>query len=85
MREQVTCFCSIYPFPHRLTGGKCNGIEWAESYYLNYKNNDCQNCNSNNETKCEVAMGQEDIDHCEAYNNQLNRQTLDLPINFEDL
>ena len=27
-REQETCNCEAYPFPHRLGGGKCEAEEW---------------------------------------------------------
>ncbi|MEB3190444.1 MAG: hypothetical protein VKL42_08895 [Snowella sp.] len=26
-RNQKTCRCDAYPFPHRLYGGKCHGLE----------------------------------------------------------
>lgn len=29
-RNQVTCKCDAYPFPHREYGGKCNGYTEEE-------------------------------------------------------
>ena len=64
MKQQITCRCSAYKFPHRLGGGKCSGNEWAESYYLTVREC-CELCNCNNNRVCEVATGQESIKECE--------------------
>ncbi len=26
MSEQTVCYCSTYPFPHRMFGGECEGL-----------------------------------------------------------
>lgn len=72
-RVQVTCLCRAYKFPHRLGGGKCAGRGWAESYYLHEKDC-CAQCNLNTGDYCEVAVGQEDIKHCEGYQEHLRLQ-----------
>lgn len=69
-RLEVVCNCSAYNFPHRLTGGKCNGEEWAESYFI-YEKGMCRNCNCNRDGLCEVAQGIESISECEGYQEHL--------------
>lgn len=70
-RLEVVCHCSSYDFPHRLTGGACTGSEWAEFVYL-YAPENCDNCNSNVGGECQVAMGAENIEYCDTYQNHLN-------------
>jgi hypothetical protein len=70
-RLEVVCHCSSYDFPHRLTGGTCNGDEWAEFVFL-YIRCDCDMCNCNVDGECQVANGQEDIECCETYQDHLN-------------
>ena len=82
--KQVTCTCSAYSFPHRINSGKCNGSEWTEFYYYNYKT-DCEFCNCNVNFECQVSTGQEDIKNCEAYNNFLHYDTGErFPIDFDN-
>jgi hypothetical protein len=70
-RSQITCRCSAYPFPHRLTGGKCSGPEWAAAYFI-WVGTACAGCNANN-GGCEVAAGAESITECEGYEDALRR------------
>ena len=82
---QITCRCSKYKFPHRLSGGKCLGDEWAQSYYLTV-NEHCKLCNCNNEGICEVATGQESIKECEGYIDFLHTGSIiKLPRTEEDM
>jgi hypothetical protein len=62
--RQITCTCRAYPFPHRLNGGKCDGSKWAEKYFYQIRT-ECQYCNNNCETHCDVAQGRESIENCE--------------------
>ena len=62
----LVCECGAYAYPHRLTGGKCDGSEWAGSYYLHIRE-ECEYCQLNNMNICEVATGQESVRHCAAY------------------
>lgn len=83
MRKEVTCKCSVYPFSHRIGGGKCHGIEWAESIYL-HKSTHCNQCRSNAGTECQVASGLEDIEECPEYQDRLEgRQAEMYPLNEE--
>ena len=63
--RQITCRCNAYKFPHRLGGGRCSGAKWAENYFYQIRT-ECEGCNSNCETHCEVATGQESITECQA-------------------
>lgn len=73
-RRQITCWCYVYPFPHRINGGKCRGRDWAQSYY-ELDRWACSCCASNCNTYCEVANGQEDIKHCGGYRDHLLSNT----------
>lgn len=70
-RKQVTCRCSAYKFPHRLSGGKCT----IENYVYSYFYEDrvlCTDCICNKTAYCEVAEGSEDVQYC-AEVQELNR------------
>lgn len=82
-RSQVTCLCSAYEFPHRIGGGRCNGDQWAESYFT-MVGEMCEFCQSNNEGECDVAGGLEKIKYCEGVKDHLATQTdLRLPKTWE--
>lgn len=72
-REQVTCLCGAYEFPHRLGGGVCHGRTWAASYF-EYEREECGLCKANAGTECEVAVGKEKIKHCEGAMDHLRAQ-----------
>lgn len=59
-RNQVTCNCQAYEFPHRFGGGACDGyhivIEQAGGEL-------CQHCNLFN-GRCEIIDGQESPREC---------------------
>lgn len=38
-RNQVTCNCEAYPFPHRLDGGKCREL-YNEKEEVEYRERD---------------------------------------------
>lgn len=62
MRNQVTCKCSAYDFPHRFGGGKCNGLVIV----IQAVGSDwCRHCLLNNHG-CEVLRGQENPRECPA-------------------
>ena len=60
LRRQVTCDCGAYHFPHRIFGGRCNGIHIVEQ---NAGGADCASCFLNN-NGCEVLKGQEHPREC---------------------
>tara|TARA_B100000745_G_scaffold262278_1_gene186390 strand:+ start:325 stop:639 length:315 start_codon:yes stop_codon:yes gene_type:complete len=72
-RVQVTCNCGAYEFPHRISGGRCSGADWAESYFV-LEQSECQYCNCNHNGVCEVATGQESIKYCEGFREHLHTQ-----------
>jgi len=66
-RRQITCNCSAYNFPHRLSGGKCTLSKFANrTFEENYGSGICGNCNCFNNGICEVSEGIESPDYCEA-------------------
>lgn len=73
VRQQVTCRCHKYSFPHRLGGGKCTGSEWAQSYRFTI-NTECKRCACCKKSSCDVADGAEDIGYCEGFQDVLHRQ-----------
>ena len=85
-RVQVTCWCRAYSFPHRITGGRCNGREWAESYHL-FERYACACCNLNNNGHCEVALGQERLAQCDGYRDTLRGRVFNLrhPVDLEQM
>ena len=72
-RSQVTCLCGAYEFPHRLSGGRCNGAAWAASYF-EHDRTECTGCRLNTGTHCEAAIGQEKIRHCEGFLDHLRAE-----------
>lgn len=73
-REQVTCLCLAYPFPHRCGGGRCSGSDWAKSYLEN-EHSECKGClNLINLVECEVSNGQEPIKYCPGYREHFRMQ-----------
>jgi hypothetical protein len=85
MRNQVTCRCIAYKFPHRVGGGKCDGSEWAKSYrHINGKG--CKLCNClNGYDECDVAAGIEDIKECEGYQSLLAMKSTEVhPVSIDD-
>ena len=81
---QVTCLCKAYSFPHCVSGGLCNGGDWAKSYreldgseceFCNCLNTGFSGCRGDRAGTCDVAAGLEDITHCEGYQDYLDSQT----------
>jgi len=70
---QVICRCNAYRFPHRLGGGRCSGLLWADSYNK-HERDLCGSCNSNVNGICEVAEGIESIRECEGFQEHLRMQ-----------
>ncbi|AWD90241.1 hypothetical protein [Dickeya phage Sucellus] len=62
-RRQVTCNCSVYKFPHRFGGGKCNGMDIVLKS-AGYNSN-CNSCYLMNNGRCEVILGQESPKECQ--------------------
>lgn len=93
-RQQVTCNCSAYDFPHRLGSGRCHASVWAENYFIvvrevceccNSLNNGESGCRGERHGTCDVAGGLESIEHCEGYQDHLQAQpAIRLPISEND-
>ena len=84
-KDQVTCVCSAYPFPHRIGGGQCTGTEWSASY-MEVDSANCQTCNCNTQDgSCDVANGAESFKECEGYMDYLHTQVgIKLPKPIEE-
>jgi hypothetical protein len=80
VRINTTCRCSAYSFPHRLSGGKCSGREWAESFIRLFRN-ECEFCRNKNNDHCDVAIGVENIKTCQ---NAHTNIPLLLPMHTEE-
>lgn len=66
MRNQITCTCPAYHFPHRLSGGKCKIEDFCNRKHLeNFGMAECSNCNSYVDFECEVATGRESASECQ--------------------
>lgn len=84
-RIQVTCWCSVYTFPHRIGGGRCQGILWAQSY-REVDGKCCKHCNNDYAENCDVADGRENIAYCQAIQEfLLHPPSLRLPIAIDIL
>lgn len=59
-RNQVTCRCFAYDFPHRFGGGKCDGYSIVREKFGGVQ---CQQCNLLN-NGCEVLKGIEPASEC---------------------
>lgn len=62
MRNQFTCRCIAYDFPHRFGGGRCTGLAIVES---SMGGSFCHSCHLLN-GGCEVMKGQEHPRECPA-------------------
>lgn len=70
-RQQITCWCGRYEFPHRIGGGACSGADWAQSYFER-DHSCCGNCTSNGDNRrCDVARGAERIRYCDGMRDNL--------------
>ena len=60
---EKTCNCRAYKFPHRMLGGRCEGLAIVINHY-NSDNNDCADCVSRDDDySCQVIEGREDTQH----------------------
>lgn len=68
-REYV-CHCSAYDFPHRFSGGACDGTQLVDAYWTEHQGGgDCTGCHNlvnDQDFYCEVERGQEDRLECPA-------------------
>jgi hypothetical protein len=62
-RKQITCTCKAYPFPHRLSGGKCTIIAYCSRYFYEDRAL-CALCLCNKQSYCEVVEGLEAAGYC---------------------
>ena len=87
-RNQVTCECTAYDFPHRIGGGRCTGSGWCDSYRC-LDQTLCDDCNCFSNGICQVTTGQEDFKEGECYQIELRLHWMhgeygNLPIDFEE-
>jgi hypothetical protein len=62
---EYVCTCSAYKFPHRFSGGKCQGLQWVQDLWdKNWGSADCEDCLFNERTHCQVATAQESPIQC---------------------
>lgn len=57
-RKQYTCRCGAYDFPHRFSGGRCQGLWLVEP------NHYCPSCNLLTDSGCQVINGIEHPREC---------------------
>lgn len=77
------CKCKAYRFPHKLGGGKCDGLAFTE-YNFQFNREHCQYCNCNSGTYCEVSTGQENLKEGECYLDAVkNQQGETVTLQFE--
>ncbi|THD55875.1 hypothetical protein ERD95_02380 [Enterobacteriaceae bacterium ML5] len=60
--RQVTCRCPSYDFPHRFSGGRCNGYHMAKDCFDNRLS--CQHCNCLHPGGCDVVNETESPAEC---------------------
>ena len=66
-RNEYTCNCSAYDFPHRFGGGACNGYYWVADYWEdNWGCNECDGCIFNEGDHCQIVEGQDKPKECPA-------------------
>ncbi len=93
-RQQVTCTCSSYTFPHRINSGACDGSLWASSF-KELDGSLCDGCSCNNTGEsgcrgdrsgtCDVAESLESIELAECYQEHLHSQPVTrLPMALTD-
>ena len=75
IRNQVTCECSAYSFPHRLGSGSCTGAGWCDSY-REIDSSLCESCNCFSNGECQVETGQEKLKHADCYDFELRSSWL---------
>lgn len=80
-RGEYVCRCRAYDFPHRFSGGACDGLRIVEDqWWDNYGGGACQACGLNNRTEsepyCEVVMGQEKPRQCPVWQEFVERHEI---------
>lgn len=79
-RTQVTCYCPVYAFPHRIFGGRCTVNKWTAAYWLmSFGYLACTNCNCLVEGECEVVTGKERARYCNALQDFCHYEGIRLP------
>ncbi len=86
IRISIVCKCTAYKFPHRLSGGKCTGQEWAGSY-VDINRAECEQCNNFNNYLCEVSTGGASIKSCEGVERLNGYKNIAecYPVSFEEM
>jgi len=71
-KGEYVCDCKAYQFPHRHSGGRCDGQEFVEEFWEgSWGSGVCSTCNSLEKEdygmNCQVVSGTESPDNCRAY------------------
>lgn len=78
---EYVCRCIRYDFPHRFSGGRCDG-HWVvrDQWFENYGGGECRNCaclnRTESETYCEVITGQEKPKACPVLESFIRRHDI---------
>lgn len=62
VRREVVCRCGVYDFPHRFSGGKCNGYSLVVHCFENHLM--CTHCTCRSENQCDVINETEHPREC---------------------
>jgi hypothetical protein len=65
---EVVCTCGVYRFPHRMMGGRCNGLSFiAKVFELCVQCKGCYNLEQSDEEgyTCKILVGGESVMTCE--------------------
>lgn len=68
-KGEVTCRCRAYEFPHRFSGGRCNGDHLPREYWeRSYGGGVCRECHYNTDENgiaaCQIVNGAEQSKYC---------------------
>ena len=69
---QLECDCSAYRFPHRMGGGKCDGVAMVEKFRWEGDQRICELCVERHDQGCNVIDGLESHQYCEQFRRAIN-------------
>ena len=76
---EVVCRCGAYEFPHRLTGGMCEGRPIVEDYFFG---SDCRECHylddQDGRRVCQVIEGGDNVPQCPVWRETISRDEVRL-------
>lgn len=74
---EVVCLCRAYAFPHRFSGGACNGSHWV-ALYFDPCDETCRTCPLNDRSECQVMQGLERPRECPALQEYVDLNNIKL-------